>query len=101
MFRVSKNVDWMKRFVDPDMRYHATIAKIWASLTVYLADAIVLPFNLERYGESLVSKMEEFQPIAKSEVSLGESQSCCCHLYGSFRMKPCHLADPFYSPAKI
>ena len=95
----------MKRFVDPDMRYHATVAKIWASLTVYLADAIVFPFNLRRYGESLLSKIEEFERIAKSEVSLGESQFCCCHTCGSFRMKPGHSAglknDPFQDESNM
>ena len=69
----------MKRFVDPDMRYHVTIGKVWTQIALYLADAIILPFNLRRYGDSLLKKAKEFESIHKNigkpsfAVSLGKS----------------------------
>ena len=75
---IHDNVDWLKRFVDPDMRYHLIIAKLWARMALYLADVVILPFNLRRYADNLLSKAEEFESITKNigkenaAVSIGE-----------------------------
>lgn len=58
----------MTRFVDHDFRYHETIAKLWVQLALTLADGILLPFNIRRYGESLLRQAEEIEKI-KNDVS--------------------------------
>ena len=58
----------MIRFVDHDFRYHETIAKLWVQLALTLADGILLPFNIRRYGESLLKQAEDIEKI-KNEVA--------------------------------
>ncbi len=40
----------MKRFLDPDFRYHATLGKLLTLVLLTLADSILLPFNIKEYG---------------------------------------------------
>ena len=63
---IHDNFDWMTRFVDHDFRYHETIAKLWLQLALSLADGILLPFNIRRYGESLLKQAESIEKIKKS-----------------------------------
>eukprot|EP00794_Sanderia_malayensis_P009273 gene9273-10251_t len=62
---IHDNFDWMKRFVDPDFRYHETIAKLWLQLALTMADSIILPFNIRRYGENLMKQGEEIEKMKK------------------------------------
>ena len=53
---------WMNHFGDPGYRYHALMSQLWGSLALRLADAEILPFDFESYGENLkrfVSDLDE------------------------------------------
>ena len=63
---IHDNFDWITRFVDHDFRYHETIAKLWIQLALSLADAILLPFNIRRYGENLLKQAEAIEKIKQS-----------------------------------
>ena len=63
---IHDNFDWMTRFVDHDFRYHETIAKLWMQLALSLADGILLPFNIRRYGENLLKQAEAIEKIKNS-----------------------------------
>ena len=59
------NIAWLKKFVDPDFRYHVTIAKIWTQLILLLADTTVLPFNFIRYSDSLSYRVKQMSAYGK------------------------------------
>lgn len=53
---------WMNHFGDPGYRYHALMSQLWGSLALRMADAEILPFDFEAYGENLkkfVSDLDE------------------------------------------
>jgi N-acetylated-alpha-linked acidic dipeptidase len=45
---------WMNHFGDPGYRYHALMSQLWGSLALRLANAEILPFDFESYGENLM-----------------------------------------------
>jgi len=61
------NIEWMKKFVDPDFRYHTTIAKIWTQVVLLLADTQLLPFNFIRYSDSLHIRVRDMATLAKDK----------------------------------
>ncbi|XP_068729994.1 N-acetylated-alpha-linked acidic dipeptidase 2-like [Montipora capricornis] len=48
------NFHWMKDFVDRRFEYHRTVAQLWLSFGLTLADQPLLPFDTLRYAEELV-----------------------------------------------
>ena len=68
----------MKRFVDPDFRYHVTVAKVWMQLALSLADSIILPFNVRRYGENLLKQADETEKI-KNEIGKAKDFDICMY----------------------
>ena len=44
---------WMNHFGDPGYRYHTLMTQLWAALALRLANADVLPFDFESYGENI------------------------------------------------
>ena len=44
---------WMNHFGDPGYRYHALMTQLWGVLALRLANADVLPFDFESYGENI------------------------------------------------
>merc|ERR1719494_53052 len=55
------NYNWMHRFIDPDMRYHTMVTKLWVQLTLEMADELILPYNLTRYAEKIAYDTEVFE----------------------------------------
>ena len=44
---------WMNHFGDPGYRYHTLMTQLWGALALRLANADVLPFDFESYGENI------------------------------------------------
>ena len=59
------NIAWMKKFVDPDFRYHTTIGKIWTQIILLLTDTSILPLNFERYSDSLHFRVTQMARLAR------------------------------------
>jgi N-acetylated-alpha-linked acidic dipeptidase len=56
---------WMNHFGDPGYRYHALMSVLWGTLAVRLANAEVLPYNFEFYGEELREFVKELEQRTK------------------------------------
>lgn len=55
------NFYWMEHFGDPTFQYQATMAKIWGTLALQLANADVLPFDYETYATDLMTPLKLLQ----------------------------------------
>jgi N-acetylated-alpha-linked acidic dipeptidase len=44
---------WMNHFGDPGYRYHTLMAKLWGVLALRLANAEILPYDFDSYGENI------------------------------------------------
>ncbi|XP_047135575.1 N-acetylated-alpha-linked acidic dipeptidase 2 isoform X1 [Hydra vulgaris] len=55
------NFYYMTTFVDPDMRYHATITKLWLQFALEMADDQLLKFNLTRYAKKILKEVDLFE----------------------------------------
>jgi N-acetylated-alpha-linked acidic dipeptidase len=44
---------WMNRFGDPGYRYHTLMAQLWGVLALRLANAEILPYDFDSYGENI------------------------------------------------
>jgi N-acetylated-alpha-linked acidic dipeptidase len=44
---------WMNHFGDPGYRYHSLITQLWGTLALRLANAELLPFDFESYGQHI------------------------------------------------
>jgi N-acetylated-alpha-linked acidic dipeptidase len=44
---------WMNHFGDPGYRYHTLMAQLWGVLALRLANAEVLPYDFDSYGENI------------------------------------------------
>jgi len=55
------NIAWMRKFVDPDFRYHAAIAQVLTRVILLLADSTLLPFNLIRYSDSMRARVKRLR----------------------------------------
>jgi N-acetylated-alpha-linked acidic dipeptidase len=44
---------WMNHFGDPGYRYHSLMSQLWGVLGLRLANAELLPFDFESYGENI------------------------------------------------
>jgi N-acetylated-alpha-linked acidic dipeptidase len=45
--------DWMQKFGDPDFKYHATAARIGATMVVRMADADILPYDYVEFAQTM------------------------------------------------
>lgn len=50
---VFDNFAWFKKFADPDFRYEQQMARVYGLEMVRMADADVLPYNYEDYGQEI------------------------------------------------
>ena len=55
------NFAWMTKFIDPDMRYHQTVAKVIMNVVLSIADDVILPFNLVTYSLEISDKVKELE----------------------------------------
>jgi N-acetylated-alpha-linked acidic dipeptidase len=44
---------WMNHFGDPEYRYHRLMSQLWGVLALRLANAEILPFDFEVYGQNI------------------------------------------------
>ena len=44
---------WMNHFGDPGYRYHTLMAQLWGVLALRLANAEILPYDFDSYGENI------------------------------------------------
>ena len=44
---------WMNHFGDPEYRYHRLMSQLWGVLGLRLANAEILPFDFESYGQNI------------------------------------------------
>jgi N-acetylated-alpha-linked acidic dipeptidase len=51
--------EWVSRFADPGFLRHAALARIWAVLTLRLANADLLPLDAARYAAQIGSFVDE------------------------------------------
>ena len=47
------NFYWMNNFGDPGYRYHRLMAQLWGVLALRLANAEILPFDFDSYGDHI------------------------------------------------
>ena len=52
---------WMEHFGDPTFQYQATMAKIWGTLALQLANSDILPFDYETYATDLMTPLKLLQ----------------------------------------
>lgn len=50
-----ESFEYMKNILDPDLSYHATLAKVWLLLILELADEAVLGFDFPAYAREIES----------------------------------------------
>lgn len=77
------NIAWMKKFVDPDFRYHAIIAQVLTRVILLLADSTLLPFNLVRYSKRLVNRINKLERNMQKhgvDKDLDISKDCLLYL---------------------
>jgi N-acetylated-alpha-linked acidic dipeptidase len=55
---------WMKKFGDPEFKYHATLAKIIGTMALRLDEADVLPFDYGAYAAEISRATQEMQKRA-------------------------------------
>jgi N-acetylated-alpha-linked acidic dipeptidase len=58
---------WMKRFGDPDFKYHAALARVLGTMTLRLDEADVLPFDYGAYAGEISRAAQELQKRAGDE----------------------------------
>ena len=64
------NFDWVKRFLDPNFKYHETIAKLLIQLALKIADSVILPFNVRPYARKAILLAESVENLKKDKVKL-------------------------------
>lgn len=58
---IHDNFHLMSTWIDPKFKYHLTVARMWVKIALKLADEVVLPFNLHRYAEKILSLAKFFK----------------------------------------
>lgn len=61
-----ETLEWMERFGDPGLQYHATLAQVWVLLTLELSQDLLLPMGLLDYAQALDRQVKVLQGHAKS-----------------------------------
>ena len=62
--------DWVKRFLDPNFKYHETIAKLLIQLTLKISDSVILPFNVRPYAKKAILLAESVESLKKDKAKL-------------------------------
>ncbi|CAL1283680.1 unnamed protein product [Larinioides sclopetarius] len=62
------NFDFVKNFIDPSFKYHATVTKILGELLRDLSDSLFLPFNLFDYAQTLQDFYVNLQSKMKAHM---------------------------------
>lgn len=60
------NFYWMKTFIDPKFEFHEAVTKFEGGLLIDLADCLLLPFDVTRYGNTLMQAYERLSKRMKS-----------------------------------
>jgi N-acetylated-alpha-linked acidic dipeptidase len=55
---VFDNFNWFKKFGDPDFTYEQEMARLHGIETIRMADADVLPYDYEEYGQEIVAYID-------------------------------------------
>jgi N-acetylated-alpha-linked acidic dipeptidase len=58
---------WMKKFGDPEFKYHAALAKVLGTMTLRLDEADVLPFDYGAYAGEISRAVQEVQKRATEQ----------------------------------
>jgi N-acetylated-alpha-linked acidic dipeptidase len=64
---------WMNHFGDPGYRYHSLMTQLWGTVALRLANAELLPFDFESYGQHIrqfLMELDEASHVA-SHIDLG------------------------------
>jgi N-acetylated-alpha-linked acidic dipeptidase len=67
---------WMNHFGDPGYRYHSLMTQLWGTVALRLANAELLPFDFESYGQHIrqfLMELDEASHVA-SHIDLGSLQ---------------------------
>jgi N-acetylated-alpha-linked acidic dipeptidase len=68
---------WMNHFGDPGYRYHSLMTQLWGTVALRLANAEILPFDFESYGEHIrqfVTELDNSSHIA-AHIDLASLQN--------------------------
>ncbi len=76
---IHDNFHLMSTWIDPDFKYHLSVATMWAKMGLKLADSTVLPFNLQRYARKILGYAKFFKKSHKEltdphGISFGKRQ---------------------------
>ena len=58
---------WMKKFGDPEFKYHATLARLLGTMTLRLGEADVLPFDYGAYSAEISRAAQEMEKRASEQ----------------------------------
>lgn len=64
---VFDNLNWFKKFADPDFVYEQEMARFFGLEAVRMADADVLPYDYEEYGKEVVAYLEAARKRAEDK----------------------------------
>ena len=59
------NPDWFKRYIDPDFRISVRASQVTGVALMRLAEAQILPFDYEAYGQQILDYLSELDREAK------------------------------------
>jgi N-acetylated-alpha-linked acidic dipeptidase len=48
-----ETLNWMKKYIDPEMQYHSLLAQIWVLLILELAQEPIMPMKIDDYARTL------------------------------------------------
>jgi len=63
------NFDWMKRFGDPEFKYHATAAKLAVISAMRFANADILPFTYGAYADEIAKQLRVIESRLRDHPS--------------------------------
>ena len=64
---VFDNLNWFKKFADPDFVYEQQMARIFGLEAIRMADADVLPYDYEEYGKEVVAYLDAARKRAEDK----------------------------------
>jgi len=78
------NINWFKKFADPDFTYEQQMARVFGISILRLADTDVLPFDYEEYGKEIAFYIDSAKKKALAEfvdqtVNLAEVSQAAHH----------------------
>ena len=61
---------WMSKYVDPKFIYHLAIGKLWAGISLVIADSTIIPFNLVTYAKQVKYYLNHFEESYQSTLKI-------------------------------